>query len=641
MTTTPPVTPPTVTPVTVSVPATIFRGSQDVQPFTYRSGMTYTALLESIRAWLYNTLVPYLNTNFGDLETSWMDNITAIDDAVNTALSSQAAAINTALTTQQQQVADELATTLNQITSGESAALNDAAVSNALQVANSQSLAFLDPRYAVTDARVAAALETPGSVSVTFLDGHADARYVVAPAPSGADDTAALTTWFASLSGHRIGRISGAYTISGQFTIPDDATVDARGAVFTCTTATAYDVIHLGNNSVLHGLEIAGGTKAGGNGVVVASVTGAVVADCYIHDLAGTSLNDGRGIAVISTSSKYKVIGNRINNVHAQGIDLDTSSSGTVTGNSVDTALHGIQFWGGDSSVSSIIGIAHLVIANNRIKNVTGGIWGSLGQYVTITGNDVDTCTDVGIDFEGCLDSAVTGNTVRNAKNGAYAVFYASSRCVFSGNVADQTTAGNGPGFKFFATAPGANTRITVRGNIFTGVANGVTNDAASGSAASVTDSLIADNDIRVLTDSVAAVLIRDANRVRILDNTMHVTGHVGIDYQGVSDGEVEGNKIYTDAGTDTTAVGASAAGIHLYWRNATFPGKRNRIRNNTVAGFVQAIFDNCWGDNASYNLIENNVATPVNHKGTTGYTGVINNNRTDTTHAAATVAAV
>lgn len=190
------ITPPTVTPVTVDVPATIFRGSPDIQPFTYRSGMTYTALLESIRVWLRNTLVPYLNTNFEDITDAWVENVTAIDSSVDAALAAQATAIDTALTTQQQQVADELAATLAQITSGESAALNDAAIHNALQVANSTALALLDARYVqpgTIDAPVAAALGATTSSARNVLDSRYR-RTVLVPVgtDTSVDSTAAI-----------------------------------------------------------------------------------------------------------------------------------------------------------------------------------------------------------------------------------------------------------------------------------------------------------------------------------------------------------------------------------------------------------------------------------------------------------------
>lgn len=141
-------TPPTVNPVTVDIPANTFRSHGDIQPFTYRNGMGYTLLLETMRKWLYVTLVPYLNTNFEDITDSWITNVTAITTAVDTALAAQATTIDDALAAQQQQVADQLAQTLSEITSGENAALSDAAVKNALQVAASTSLAFLATQFA-------------------------------------------------------------------------------------------------------------------------------------------------------------------------------------------------------------------------------------------------------------------------------------------------------------------------------------------------------------------------------------------------------------------------------------------------------------------------------------------------------------
>lgn len=162
------ITPPTVLPVTINFPADVFRANSEVQPFSYRSTMTYTEILESIRAWLYNTLVPYLNTNFDDIQGSWIDNVTAISDAVNTALASQKDAVD-----------QELATALAEIVAGANAALNDATVLAALQSAGSTALAYLDARY---DGRYAASSVTG---RVTAIENLVSVSY--APAPLGND----------------------------------------------------------------------------------------------------------------------------------------------------------------------------------------------------------------------------------------------------------------------------------------------------------------------------------------------------------------------------------------------------------------------------------------------------------------------
>jgi parallel beta-helix repeat protein len=473
---------------------------------------------------------------------------------------------------------------------------------------------------------------TPG-VSAALLNDIETALIGAAaepsPAPSGGDDTAVLQGWLNSVAG-KAGRFTGgAYTTSATLTIPASTAITGLGASITGASGT-FDMVSLGSGATLNGLEINGNssTRTGGNGVVISAGTGNVVRGCYIHNI------NGKGVTVVSGSAQYLVGFNRIVSCGGQGISLDSSSTGRIIGNRIDTCQHGIQWWGGDSSVSTTIGITSIVILGNTIKSVTGGIWGSLGQYVTVTGNNIDTCSDVGIDFEGCLDSVATGNVVRNASNSGLAVFHASSRVLFTGNTVDNSmVATNGHGFHAYTTQ--TNTRITVTNNTLTTAQLAITNDTSG----SLTDSVFSDNEIRVTNAGYGGISLYEGSRLHVLNNTVHSAGFHGIDFQGVSDGRIEGNQVFTDS--DTSTAGQATGGIHLYWRSATYPGKRNRIRNNVVVGFVQAIFDNCWGDNASYALIENNVATPVNHKGTTGYTGVINNNRKDTDHTASVVAAV
>jgi Right handed beta helix region len=140
-------TSPEVGPIDPTLITSAFRANQDVVPFAYREAETFTALLERLSRWTIFNLIPYLNTNFEDIQGSWVENVTDFVTIINQGLIDQTTEIQTALTAQQADVAANLADTLNQIVSGESAALNDAAVNNALQVANSQALAFLDSRY--------------------------------------------------------------------------------------------------------------------------------------------------------------------------------------------------------------------------------------------------------------------------------------------------------------------------------------------------------------------------------------------------------------------------------------------------------------------------------------------------------------
>ena len=103
-----------------------------------------------------------------------------------------------------------------------------------------------------------------------------------------------------------------------------------------------------------------------------------------------------------------------------------------------------ILYWGGDSFPARGGDWAvprwarRLTITGNAITGGNGGIWGSMGQQITISGNTVNNNSDVGIDLEGTFNSAVTGNSVSNAVNGCYSIFFYCDQITFSGNSALQ-----------------------------------------------------------------------------------------------------------------------------------------------------------------------------------------------------------
>ena len=145
-------------------------------------------------------------------------------------------------------------------------------------------------------------------------------------------------------------------------------------------------------------------------------------------------------------------------------------------GNIVINNEHGIAWWGGDSNPSRDGNITNpryaknIIIANNIIYDIAGGgIWGSMGNGVTITGNIVENCGDVGIDFEGTTDGTATGNIVKDCKNGCLATFYYCKNIIFKGNTVRQT--GNNGTLVFMHSNSSQNsvpnTSISIIGNTF------------------------------------------------------------------------------------------------------------------------------------------------------------------------------
>lgn len=145
-----------------------FRPYSDITSFTYRTGMTHMALVENMRKWIQKTLIPFLNTNFTDMEDSWEIQVNAL-----------LAAVDEALTTQTADNTQKIADALTAISEAD-IQITDPAILAVLNDATTQARVWLDAQYAAK----------------TVIDGlqgqvtELEAYY--APAPSGGDDTAVL-----------------------------------------------------------------------------------------------------------------------------------------------------------------------------------------------------------------------------------------------------------------------------------------------------------------------------------------------------------------------------------------------------------------------------------------------------------------
>ena len=123
-----------------------------------------------------------------------------------------------------------------------------------------------------------------------------------------------------------------------------------------------------------------------------------------------------------------------------------------VANNDVTKYIHGIFWFGGNANSTGDFPDGEkperkckgITITGNTVHSVEfGGIWGSMGENVAVTGNTVIDCGDVGIDFEGCNYSTASGNTVENCTSAALCTVFENRGIVFSGNSCAQYTAGN------------------------------------------------------------------------------------------------------------------------------------------------------------------------------------------------------
>ncbi len=103
-----------------------------------------------------------------------------------------------------------------------------------------------------------------------------------------------------------------------------------------------------------------------------------------------------------------------------------------------------ISWWGGGAKrlqggmPQFLRRVRDVYIADNTISNVNGGIYGNNGQSIAVVRNMVSDTTDVGIDFEGCIDCIATLNHCRNAGNFVYSAFYMARNVRFERNYGEQ-----------------------------------------------------------------------------------------------------------------------------------------------------------------------------------------------------------
>jgi parallel beta-helix repeat protein len=297
-----------------------------------------------------------------------------------------------------------------------------------------------------------------------------------------------------------------------------------------------------------------------------------------------------------------------------QGINLVTSRNIQVTGCRIDNAQHGIQWWGDDKNGWC----ENLRITGNRVRRVNGGgIWGNRGRNVTVVNNIVETCGDVGVDFEHSSNCSATSNTVRDCKNYGLAIFYGSEQITFrNNNVYQGLNYGHGIGL----VGDGLSKQISfIGGSIST---KGLNSCGLTTVGTNVATDVIVKG-IRITTDGKGGIPIRviDNNNFQITGNPLiSGIGATGISLEGSSQSVIE-NNIITHRGQDASKLG-ERGGVFVYFRSAEYPAQNNRVRGNTIRGYRTGINDECWGNVNSNNVFEQNVTPNLVHRASNGTWG-------------------
>jgi hypothetical protein len=365
------------------------------------------------------------------------------------------------------------------------------------------------------------------------------------------------------------------------------------------------------------GCTINGGGEINGNSVASADAISAdnvddiAVADIYIHNVGGVGVH-------LKNLEKYNVSNNRIENITGQGINLFFADSGIVTNNYIDTAQHGVQFWGGDSALYPSTYTNDITITGNVVKNVVAGLWGSRGRRITIAGNTATICSDLGVDFEGCIDCSATGNTVSACNNAGLAMYYRSTNCVFAGN-AVLVDAASGNKYGIWLTADFNNHNAITGNTVRVSVAGGYAVYADEGGKYN----LFSGNTFAGVDGTTANIRIFKQTNVNFASNMLL---DCRLRVEGTYQSKFCDNFMVRDQATD--AASQTDTPVYVYWISSTWNGQANTVNNNTVSNWSYPIVDDCGGDNASYNDCSyNRVSGTMYHRGTTGWYGRMTGN--------------
>jgi len=325
-------------------------------------------------------------------------------------------------------------------------------------------------------------------------------------------------------------------------------------------------------------------------------------------------------------SQQFQIRGNHASGQFGEGAAILVAyvSDGEIADNVIDGYDHGIQYWGGDAARHpSMRGVARLKIASNTVSNVAGGIWGSAGDHIEITGNGASNCADVCLDAEGSTHVTFSGNTIRNSVNGGIATFYGSAGVVITSNTVYQDE-NHGAALYFHGT--GVTSDVFVSGNSL----------QVLGSAPAITTDLDVLAKSEILSNQIssaksAAIRILEGNAVKIDSNIIRSGAATAIAYEGTSGGFITGNTITNTAGS--LALDTTQGAIHILWRSISNPGQHNQIKGNSIIGFPISVNDDCWGDSSSFNTVSGNRVDAIYYRANRqSYHGVIEGNYKNST---------
>lgn len=453
------------------------------------------------------------------------------------------------------------------------------------------------------------------------------------------DDTARVQRAINAAAGKALVFNPKTYQISASLNLPSDVNICGYGSltkIVYVPKPTAITGLFYGNgvqNISIRDLQCIGTT----NNIVlllVKTCSNVEVRNCTVSGIS-VFRSDTFVYSDVTDSLLSKNIS--ISNNSAKGsagdipcIEFRYCKNAEADNNKIESYKHGIQWWGGDSNTDKNGAITNtrwaqdISVSNNRVKNVEGGgIWGSMGIHISVVGNIVSECGDVGIDFEGCFNAVATGNNVRNCKNACYAIFFNSLNVEITGNIGSQDGSVGNRLFNTWGTANASEVTLANNSFEFTGAGIGLVDAFSPTARLTVKGNTLKNCNIRMSNNNAG---YRDISNNELTFTVVHTNSFNAIEggknhNNGVL--KIIGNRILTTVTQPTGSRGIYATQDDFNSSPMTY------ITDNNVKGFQTDIEVNANSANSGIvprflvenNKIENRI---VRSEGTTLKSAVI-----------------
>jgi hypothetical protein len=119
-------------------------------------------------------------------------------------------------------------------------------------------------------------------------------------------------------------------------------------------------------------------------------------------------------------------------------VSFGYADSVVVIDNVLSNYDNGIMWHGGDALINGAPGntrkVRRVHIRGNRVRYTFTGIWGGMGENISVKGNHSSFCYDLCLDSEGDINATFENNTAKNARNSVLGVFRHGRNIVFRRN---------------------------------------------------------------------------------------------------------------------------------------------------------------------------------------------------------------